>query len=93
MNAFPGVEEGTSWGMPTFRVRGKVLLKAAPGVQELLVGAEPEKFFIPPYQGPFGWIGVHMDRNEDREIAFHVRQAYRLVAPKKLLSLLSEDQD
>jgi len=98
--ALPEVEEKEAWGSPTFRVRGKMFamyfnnhhgdgrvalwLKAGPGVQGMLVEAEPEKFFIPPYQGPFGWIGVHLDRNSDTEIEFHVRQAWILVAPKRL---------
>ena len=103
--ALPEVEEKEAWGSPTFRVKGKMFamylnnhhgdrrlalwLKAPPGVQEMLVEAAPEKFFIPPYQGPFGWIGVHLDRNTDEEIAFHVRQAYCMLAPQKLQSLLS----
>ena len=65
-------------------------LKAAPGVQGLLVEAAPDKFFVPPYQGPFGWIGVRLDKTEDAEIASHVRQAYRLVASKKLLATLPD---
>ena len=102
--ALPEVEEKEAWSSPTFRVKGKMFamyfynhhgdgrialwLKAPPGVQEMLVEAAPDKFFIPPYQGPFGWIGVHLDRCEDDEIASHVREAYRMVAPKKLLSLI-----
>jgi hypothetical protein len=102
--ALPEAEEQEAWGSPTFRVKGKMFamylnnhhgdgrialwLKAPPGVQTMLVEAAPEKFFIPQYQGPFGWIGVHLDRNSEAEIASHIRQAYRMVAPKKLLALL-----
>jgi hypothetical protein len=105
--ALPEVEEKEAWGSPTFRVKGKMFamylnnhhgdgrialwLKASAGVQELLVEAEPEKYFIPPYQGPFGWVGVHLNRTDDAEVAFHVRQAYLLVAPKKLQALVSEN--
>jgi len=35
--------------------------KAPAGVQELLVEAEPERFFRPPYVGPNGWIGIRID--------------------------------
>lgn len=74
----------------TFRRRRKIprWLKAPPGVQEMLVEAAPEKFFIPPYQEPFGWIGVPLNRCDEDEIASHVQQAYRMVAPKKLQLLL-----
>ncbi len=65
-------------------------LKAPPGVQGMLVEAAPDKFFVPPYQGPFGWIGVRLDKTEDAEIATHVRVAYRMVAPKKLLTALPD---
>jgi hypothetical protein len=63
-------------------------LNAPPGVQGLLVEAAPDKFFIPPYRGPLGWIGVRLDNTEDDEIATHVRAAYRMAAPKKLLARL-----
>jgi hypothetical protein len=100
----PEVEEKEAWNSPTFRVKGKMFamyfhnhhgdtrialwLKAPPGVQEILVEAAPEKFFIPPYQGPFGWIGVQLDRCSEDEIAAHVEQAYRMVASKKLQAML-----
>jgi hypothetical protein len=39
---------------------------AAPeGMQQLLVGADPDKFFVPPYVGRRGWLGVRLDRGLD----------------------------
>ena len=66
---------------------------ASPGVQEELVAAEPERFFRPPYVGGRGWIGVRMDgRDLDwDEIAAICEDAYRVVAPKKLVALLTSD--
>lgn len=62
---------------------------AAPGVQAELMDAEPDRFFVPPYVGHRGWIGVRLDVDPDwAEIAETVRQSYRLVAPKKLVALL-----
>jgi predicted DNA-binding protein (MmcQ/YjbR family) len=55
---------------------------AAPeGMQELLVGSDPEKFFRPPYVGHRGWLGVmlHTDVDWD-EIAGIVEDAYATVA-------------
>jgi hypothetical protein len=57
---------------------------AAPeGAQELLVAADPEKFFRPPYVGHRGWLGVmlHGDVNWD-EIAGIVEDAYLTVAER-----------
>jgi hypothetical protein len=64
---------------------------AAPaGVQEELVAAEPGRFFRPPYVGHRGWIGVRMDGEVDwDELAGIFEDAYRAVAPKKLVALLT----
>ena len=60
---------------------------AAPeGVQQLLAGADPEKFFVPPYVGHRGWLGVRLDRGLDwNELAGIVEDAYAEVAPVKLV--------
>jgi hypothetical protein len=65
---------------------------AAPdGVQAELVDQEPERFFVPPYVGHRGWLGVRLDRDPDwDEIAGVVEDAYRCVAPKRALALLDE---
>lgn len=63
---------------------------AAPfGAQEALVGADPERFFRPPYVGPRGWIGLRVDIRPDwNEIAAVIEDAYRTVAPAKLIAEL-----
>ncbi|WP_428247621.1 MmcQ/YjbR family DNA-binding protein [Ferrovibrio sp.] len=94
----PEAIEQETWDLPTYRVRGKIFAmevardgrlafwcKGLPGSQEILVGADPERFFVPPYFGPKGWIGMWIDRKADwREVAELVRRSYRQVAPKKL---------
>jgi hypothetical protein len=63
---------------------------AAPaGVQEELVDLEPERFFVPPYVGHRGWLGVRLDVDVDwDEITGIVEDAYRQVAPKTLVKQL-----
>ena len=63
---------------------------AAPaGVQGTLVDEEPERFFVPPYVGHRGWLGVRLDRDVDwQEIAGIAEDAYRMVAPKGLVAKL-----
>ena len=64
---------------------------APPGVQEELVVQEPDRFFRPPYVGHHGWLGVRLDVPVDwAEIRAIVLDAYRAVAPKKLLAELGE---
>jgi hypothetical protein len=59
---------------------------AEDGAQQLLVEADPKRFFRPPYVGHRGWLGVRLDRgiNWD-ELAGIVEDAYAEVAPPKLL--------
>lgn len=67
--------------------RPAVWLKAAPGNQELMVRAAPDRFFRPPYVGPSGWVGVWLDRRVRwKELAGLVEDSYQLVAPKRLLA-------
>ena len=62
---------------------------APPGAQEMLVREEPDRFFRPPYVGHRGWLGVRLDRDLDwDEVATIVEDAYRVVAPKKLVAQL-----
>src|SRR5690606_7342445 len=65
---------------------------AAPdGAQALMVESEPERFFVPPYVGHRGWLGVRLDVDVDwDEVAAIVEDAYRTVAPRKLVALLDE---
>ena len=97
----PEAQEFVSHGSPNFRVRGKTFatyvvnhhgdgrvalwLSAPQGSQELHVRAEPKHFFVPPYVGPRGWLGVNLDRGIDwHKIAALVREGYEKVAPAQL---------
>jgi predicted DNA-binding protein (MmcQ/YjbR family) len=101
---FPEAVEGAGVGDPSFRVRDKIFAmqhgvggrrsvwcKAPPGVQDLLVGSLPERFFVPPYVGQHGWVGVWLDVELDwDELADLVEESYRMTAPKRLSALLDE---
>ena len=59
---------------------------AGEGVQALLVEADPERFFVPPYVGHRGWLGYRLDRELDwHELAGIVEDAYAEVAPARLV--------
>lgn len=62
------------------------------GVQELLVQSDPGRFFVPPYVGVKGWIGIDLASVSDPELDQLVRQSYGLVAPKRLLAHLTPDE-
>jgi hypothetical protein len=62
---------------------------APPGAQQELVAASPETFFRPPYVGGRGWLGVRLDGAVDwAEVAELCQDAYRVVAPKRLIDQL-----
>jgi hypothetical protein len=102
---YPEATERASHGEPSWFVRGKrqfvsyadhhhvdrlAFWCAAPeGAQDVLVAAEPERYFVPPYVGRRGWLGVYLDVEVDWDaVALIVDDAYRCVAPKTLLAQL-----
>jgi hypothetical protein len=65
---------------------------APPGDQALLVDADADKFFVPPYVGHRGWLGVRLDRELDwDEIQGIAEDAFCTVAPKRLAEQLERD--
>jgi len=103
--ALPEVTERASHGSPAFFAGKKqfvhfwddhhgdgelcVWCAAPPGAQEMLVAADPDLFFVPPYVGFRGWLGVRLDRGRDsEEIAGVLENAYRTVAPRRLAAQL-----
>ena len=61
--------------------RVAVWCKLPPGAQEALVEADPASFFVPPYVGPSGWVGIRLDRKLDWEVvAGLLEEGYRMVA-------------
>jgi hypothetical protein len=97
--ALPGATEKLSHGEPTFFVkkvfamcsnnhhndgRIAVVIPAAIGVQEMLIKTSPKKFYRPPYVGVSGWVGIELPHVSDKELAFHILEAWRLIAPEKL---------
>lgn len=71
--------------------RESVWIKATPPNQSLMVQTAPKRFFVPPYVGPSGWIGVYIDTNPDwDEVRELLTDGYRLVAPKRLRAELDD---
>jgi hypothetical protein len=59
---------------------------ASNGMQRVLTGSDPERFFVPPYVGHRGWLGVRLDRDLSwDEIAGIAEDAYAEVAPARLV--------
>jgi hypothetical protein len=100
--ALPETSEKLSHGEPTFFVHKKVFVMFAnnhhddghiavwlptpPGAQPALIESSPEVYFWPPYVGHRGWVGIELGRISDEELRYHIRVAWELVAPRRLLS-------
>ena len=98
--ALPETWEKLSHGEPTFFVGKRVFamcsinhhhdghiavtIPAAIGIQAALIEANPKKFYRPPYVGVGGWVGIELPRVSDKELAMHLQEAWRLIAPEKL---------
>jgi phosphoribosylglycinamide formyltransferase-1 len=63
-----------------------LLCKAPPGEQSRLVGEDPHRYFVPPYVGPKGWVGLRLDsaRVDWKTVKNLVFVAWFLIAPDKL---------
>ncbi len=67
-----------------------VCLKSSPEARKQLVARDPERFYVPPYLGPKGWVALRLDLPwiDWSEVGDLVVTAYRLQAPKRLAQLL-----
>jgi predicted DNA-binding protein (MmcQ/YjbR family) len=91
---------------PAFRVRDKIFtstsedqtymtLKAPAGVQGILVNSDGERFFVPPYVGSKGWVGIRLNLPgppDWDEIAELIWESYVMTAPKRLVAQLEDER-
>ena len=101
--ALPEAREERMKRGPSYRVGDKIFALERPwgdwiglwckvpeGSREIIIGSDAARFFIPPYFGAKGWIGVGLDKNADwGEIEAFSRRSYRLIAPKRLARLVA----
>lgn len=82
------------WYLDNHHDDGRIAIncKAAKGDNESLWKEFPERYHIPKYVGHHGWIGLWLDvDNVDwREVGKLLNDAYRLTAPKRLVSKLED---
>ena len=96
--ALPDATEKIAWGSPTFRVRDRIFVMfvndhhgdgrlavwchADRDAQVAIVEADSRRFFVPPYVGPRGWIGIRLDRRPNwAVVAALIEEGHRRVLP------------
>ena len=95
--AMPEATEQESWETPTFRVRKKIFamlsddersvwVKSTHDEQRALTSMDPATYFVPPYVGPSGWVGVRFSGADREELHELIIEAWRMTAPKRLVS-------
>ena len=93
---FPGVEDGTSYGTPALKVRGKLLVRLHQSIdcfvlrtdfldRQIMMQSAPGAFFITDHYRDYPWVLVRFSAVEARELPSLIERAWRLVAPKTLV--------
>jgi hypothetical protein len=92
----PGVVETTSWGQPTLKAHGKLwawwsptedapVFKLSREERDILIAAEPDRFFVTPHHAAHGLILMRPDRFDEDWARERLLRMWRTTAPKRLL--------
>lgn len=67
-----------------------VTCKVLPGENAALAAAQPERFYLPAYIGPKGWVALRLDigKIDWNEVGELLLVSYQLIAPKRLALLV-----
>jgi hypothetical protein len=93
---FPGVEEGTSYGTPGYRVRGKFLarlwedgevlvVKCGDDERDFRMKADPETFFVTDHYKGYPTVLVRLSKVGESALRDVLEQAWRVNAPRRLV--------
>ena len=93
----PGAEEGTSYGTPAVKVKGKlfvrlhqdgdaIVIKVDFAEREELMKADPEKFFITDHYLNYPWMLVRLSKVRHDQLRDVLVQSWRRAAPKQLVA-------
>jgi uncharacterized protein YdhG (YjbR/CyaY superfamily) len=53
------------------------------GLQPLLIADAPRTYYVPPYVGSSGWVGIELNQIRDDALLEHLREAWQIVAKKQ----------
>jgi hypothetical protein len=92
--AFPGVEERTSYGTPSFHVgkkflsrwnekEGALVLRVELDEREILVEADPDTFFVTDHYRGWPFVLARLSTISEWTLRRLLEQAWRELAPKR----------
>jgi|HubBroStandDraft_6_1064221.scaffolds.fasta_scaffold152168_3 hypothetical protein len=93
----PAVEDGTSYGTPALKVRGKLfarlhqdgtslVLRADSLDRQILLQADPTTFYITDHYRNYPWILIRLARISRKSLPDLLERAWRYVAPARLVA-------
>lgn len=92
--SLPQADEGSAYGTPAFRVRGRLFarlredgtmaVRIDPGYRDVLVNSAPDRFFVTPHYQDYPWMLVRLEAVGPQELDDLLADAWSQVAPKKL---------
>ena len=102
--ALPGVEDGTSYGTPALKVRGKLLVRLKEDgetfvlivdfdTRDILMRADPRTFYITDHYRAYRAVLVRFATLDPDDLPGLLEQAWRQVAPKRLVADFSAERD
>ena len=95
--AWPGVEDSTSYGTPSLKVKGKfltrlredgdtlVVLEVPPEERELLIESDPAVFYVTDHYRDWPTVLVRLSAAAPDIVESLLRRRWRAVAPKRLV--------
>ena len=95
--AFPGVDDSTSYGTPALKVRGKLLARLHQSGEclvlrvdlldrEILLQSDSQVFYITDHYRDYPWVLVRFSADDAGALPDLIERAWRLVAPKTLVT-------
>jgi hypothetical protein len=99
----PEVEDGTSYGQPALRVRGKLFawmspnepgalaLRVDPDERPLMIEARPEVYFVTPHYAGYPAVLARPEAMDEDELRNRLTEAWLLRAPKRLAAAFLGD--
>ena len=92
--ALPEAEEGTWFGTPAFKVRGKsfarlreegvLVVKAAIGHREALIGSRPDTYYVTPHYQDHPYVLVRLAHPEETALGDLLADARSMSAANRL---------
>lgn len=94
----PGVEEGTSWGTPALKVKGRMFVRLRPEVddpvivvrvepqeRDFLLQSEPDTFFVTPHYDGHPAVLVRLGSIGREDLCELLTESWLFTAPTKLV--------